>query len=83
MTSKRLGATAVVDHNNQVLGIITDGDLRRMLEQEEDLTGVDARAIMSPSPKVIPASGAKVSPGSDVAASSPKRILNASPQKVV
>jgi arabinose-5-phosphate isomerase len=53
MTSKRLGATAVVDDQSQVLGIITDGDLRRMLEEEEDLTGVDARAIMSGSPKVI------------------------------
>ena len=53
MTSKRLGATAVVDDHNRVRGIITDGDLRRMLEQKEDLTGVDARVIMSGSPKVI------------------------------
>ena len=33
MTSKRLGATAVVDNENKLLGIITDGDLRRMLER--------------------------------------------------
>ncbi len=34
MTQKRLGATAVVDEENNLLGIITDGDLRRMLEKD-------------------------------------------------
>jgi len=53
MTSKRLGATAVVDEKHRVLGIITDGDLRRMLEGKTNLTGVQAQSIMSPSPKTI------------------------------
>lgn len=53
MTSKRLGATAVVDDAHRVLGIITDGDLRRMLEGKTDLTQIRASAIMSAGPKTI------------------------------
>lgn len=53
MTSKRLGATAVVDEAHRVLGIITDGDLRRMLEGKTDLTQISAQAIMSANPKTI------------------------------
>ena len=34
ISSKRLGATAVIDGNENLLGIITDGDLRRMLEKD-------------------------------------------------
>lgn len=55
MTSKRLGATAVVDDNRRVMGIITDGDLRRMLEGAPDLIRIQAQAIMSPNPKTIAA----------------------------
>ena len=54
ITSKRLGATAVVNAQNQVLGIITDGDLRRMLEREEDTQKLHAKDIMSPAPKAVP-----------------------------
>ncbi|MCO6478508.1 MAG: KpsF/GutQ family sugar-phosphate isomerase [Phaeodactylibacter sp.] len=53
MTSKRLGATAVLDRKGKLRGIITDGDLRRMLERGQDLNGLCAQDIMSPSPKVI------------------------------
>lgn len=54
ITSKRLGATAVVDNNNSVIGIITDGDLRRMLVKfGNDITNLDAGKIMSKSPKTI------------------------------
>lgn len=54
ITSKRLGATAVVDKNNSVIGIITDGDLRRMLVKfGNDITNLDAGKIMSKSPKTI------------------------------
>jgi len=53
MTSKRLGVTVVVDEDEQVLGIITDGDLRRMLEREENTNGLQAHTIMSPNPKTI------------------------------
>lgn len=54
MTAKRLGATAVIDDHLQVVGIITDGDLRRMLEQNADLSQLTAGDIMTPDPKTIP-----------------------------
>jgi len=53
MTSKRLGCTAVVDEHGQVLGIVTDGDLRRMLNRHTDLAHLNARAIMTPAPITI------------------------------
>ncbi|MDD2385456.1 MAG: KpsF/GutQ family sugar-phosphate isomerase [Bacteroidales bacterium] len=54
ITSKRLGATAVVNNNNEVIGIITDGDLRRMLAKfGNDITNLTACKIMSANPKTI------------------------------
>jgi arabinose-5-phosphate isomerase len=53
MTSKRLGATAVVGEAQELLGIITDGDLRRMLEKNENPATVHARDIMSSKPTRI------------------------------
>ena len=53
ISSKRLGATAVVDHDDKLLGIITDGDLRRMLEKEIALDKVTAADIMTVNPKTI------------------------------
>ena len=53
ISSKRLGATAVVDNNDDLLGIITDGDLRRMLEKNISLDGVTAADIMTTTPKSI------------------------------
>ncbi|MDT8347051.1 MAG: KpsF/GutQ family sugar-phosphate isomerase [Flavobacteriaceae bacterium] len=47
-----LGATAVVE-NNRLLGVITDGDLRRMLKQTQDIAPLTAAEIMTPNPKVI------------------------------
>ncbi|MBL7138831.1 MAG: KpsF/GutQ family sugar-phosphate isomerase [Bacteroidales bacterium] len=52
ISSKRLGATAVMKDDNLV-GIITDGDLRRMLEKNIGIETVTAENIMSPSPKTI------------------------------
>lgn len=52
ISSKRLGATAVLDHG-ELKGIITDGDLRRMLEKTTDFKNITARDIMSISPKTI------------------------------
>lgn len=49
----RLGAVAVTDGQNKLLGIVTDGDLRRMLEKYKDVNGLKAKDIMSASPKVI------------------------------
>ncbi|MGB4844479.1 MAG: KpsF/GutQ family sugar-phosphate isomerase [Ferruginibacter sp.] len=53
MTAKRLGAAVVVNEAEQVLGIITDGDLRRMLEKTESFTNLQAKDIMSSHPKTI------------------------------
>ena len=52
ISSKRLGMTAVID-NGQIVGIITDGDLRRMLHKTSDVHAVRAKDIMSPHPKTI------------------------------
>ncbi len=53
MTRKRLGAAVVVDEAENILGIITDGDLRRMLERTEDFSNLKAGDIMSSNPKTI------------------------------
>lgn len=53
MTQKRLGITAVVDKENNLLGIITDGDLRRMLEKNVLIDKVNAGDIMTKTPKTI------------------------------
>lgn len=53
ISKNRLGATAVTDEENNVLGIITDGDLRRMLEKNEPLDKVMAKDIMSVNPHAI------------------------------
>lgn len=52
ISSKRLGATAVMD-GEQVVGIITDGDLRRMLEHHDKVEDLQAKDIMSRNPKTI------------------------------
>ncbi len=53
ISQNRLGATVVLDSNNALLGIITDGDVRRMVEKGEPLSSLNARDIMSRNPKVI------------------------------
>ena len=53
ITKNRLGATAVIDKNKNIAGIITDGDLRRMLEKSISLQDITAKAIMSANPKTI------------------------------
>lgn len=53
ITTKRLGVTAVTDNNGKVLGIITDGDLRRMMEKDGNLQGILAKDIMTANPKTI------------------------------
>lgn len=55
ISSKRLGAAAIVDEENNLLGIITDGDLRRMLEKNSSLNDITAEEIMTNSPKTIDA----------------------------
>ncbi|MBA4056026.1 MAG: D-arabinose 5-phosphate isomerase, partial [Marivirga sp.] len=53
ISSKRLGCTAVIDAEKNLLGIITDGDLRRMLQKNINIGGVTAADIMSKTPKKI------------------------------
>jgi len=53
MTAKRLGITAVVDEQDNLLGIITDGDLRRMLEKSTAIDEIKANDIMTATPKTI------------------------------
>ncbi|HMP98709.1 MAG TPA: KpsF/GutQ family sugar-phosphate isomerase [Cyclobacteriaceae bacterium] len=55
ISSKRLGATAVNDDSAELVGIITDGDLRRMLEKEADITKITAGEIMTANPRTIQA----------------------------
>lgn len=52
ISSKRLGATAVTD-NGKLIGIVTDGDLRRMLEKGQSIDQFKAKDIMAPNPKTI------------------------------
>ncbi|WP_417350486.1 KpsF/GutQ family sugar-phosphate isomerase [Flavobacterium alkalisoli] len=52
ISEKRLGVTAVVE-NEKVIGIITDGDIRRMLNDRDNIAGVLARDIMTHNPKII------------------------------
>jgi len=53
ISNKRLGVTAVTDDNNKIIGIITDGDLRRMLAETTDINSLNASDIMSASPKTL------------------------------
>ena len=53
ITKKRLGAAAVINNSNEICGIITDGDLRRMLEKTTAISSLSATDIMSPTPKQI------------------------------
>ena len=60
ITKSKLGATAVVDENNNIKGIITDGDLRRMLEKNMLNNSVVAKDICSKNPKQIEVSSLAV-----------------------
>jgi len=57
MTSKKLGITAIVDSNRRLTGIITDGDLRRLLEREIgmkiDIFNLKASEVMTKNPRII------------------------------
>jgi len=53
MSNKGLGATAVTDAQGLVLGVFTDGDLRRLIEKGGDLRALKARDVMHPQPRTI------------------------------
>jgi arabinose-5-phosphate isomerase len=52
ISKKRLGTTAVVENNN-IVGVITDGDIRRMLKDNSDISKLKAADIMSKNPKIM------------------------------
>ena len=54
MSSKGLGAVAIVGADNRLLGIFTDGDLRRLVEKGTDLRAVTAIEVMHATPRTIP-----------------------------
>ncbi len=53
MSNKGLGATSVTDADGHVLGVFTDGDLRRLIEKGLDLRSLSARDVMHPNPRTI------------------------------
>ena len=53
MSRKKLGITAVVDSRGRLIGCISDGDLRRLLEHEDDPLGRSAESCMVPDPRTI------------------------------
>ena len=53
ITEKRLGVTAVLNADNKITGIITDGDIRRMLSKTTEISNFTAKDIMGKSPKTI------------------------------
>lgn len=55
ITSKRLGVTGVADSKGKLVGVITDGDLRRGLESKGQILELKAKDIMTRNPKTIPA----------------------------
>jgi arabinose-5-phosphate isomerase len=59
ISEKMLGVTAVVD-NDKIIGIITDGDIRRMMSAHDEINGLTAKDIMSKNPKTIEANAMAV-----------------------
>lgn len=53
ISSKRLGMTVVVDDNENIAGVITDGDLRRKMEITEQLLTLTAADLLTPNPKTV------------------------------
>ena len=55
ITAKRLGVTGVTNEKDQLIGILTDGDLRRGLEKKGEILSLPAKDLMTCNPKTIPA----------------------------
>ena len=53
MSSKRLGMTCVVDDRSRLVGVVTDGDLRRLMSRTSDVVGRSAAEVMTPNPVTI------------------------------
>jgi arabinose-5-phosphate isomerase len=55
MTAKRMGMVVVLDKDKKVFGILTDGDLRRLLEKKANLDSITLKDATTPGPRTIPA----------------------------
>ena len=53
MSHKGLGASAIVDAQHHIVGIFTDGDLRRLIEKGSDLRQLTAQDVMHPNPRIV------------------------------
>lgn len=53
MTSKRYGVSGVIDRDGRLVGIFTDGDLRRLVQKGGDFLGMTAREVMTANPKTV------------------------------
>ncbi len=53
ITTKRLGATCVLNDDGKLAGIVTDGDLRRLIERRHDIWDLKAEDMMTPNPKTV------------------------------
>ena len=54
MTAKRMGMVVVLNESQKVFGILTDGDLRRLLEKSSDLSSITLKNAITPNPRTIP-----------------------------
>ena len=54
MTAKRMGMVVILDEGNKVFGILTDGDLRRLLEKNTNLSNITLKSATTSSPRTIP-----------------------------
>lgn len=53
ITKKGIAMTAVVDNDGRAIGVFTDGDLRRLIEKQQDFSGIAIRDVMSKNPRTI------------------------------
>jgi arabinose-5-phosphate isomerase len=53
MSHKGLGASAIVDAQHHIVGVFTDGDLRRLIEKGSDLRQLTAQDVMHPNPRIV------------------------------
>ena len=74
ISEKMLGVTAVMN-NNKLVGIVTDGDIRRMLNKYENINGLKAKDIMTTNPKTIGADVLAIKALKEMRANSVSQLL--------
>jgi arabinose-5-phosphate isomerase len=53
ITQKGMAKTAIVDEDNRIIGVFTDGDLRRMIEKQSDFVGLSIAEVMAKNPRTV------------------------------